>query len=145
MPSPEENAATCREFTQRVFNDHDFSFAEKMMADTFVTQSPPPGYAGDKASTIRMFREMAEQIPDAKTEIVDLIAMGNKVAVRSRISGTDANGFMPGMPPTGKRFQMESIDVLTFDDNGMNTEHYGIADVAGAMTQLGLMPGPGGS
>jgi hypothetical protein len=27
----------------------------------------------------------------------------------------------------------------------MNTEHYGIADVAGVMMQLGLMPAPGGS
>ena len=145
MTTPEENAATCREFTQRVFNDHDFSFAEKMMAETFITHSPPPGYAGDKASTIKMFREMAEQSPDAKTEIVDLIATGNKVAIRSRISGTDTNGFMPGMPATGKPFSMESIDVLTFDENGQNTEHYGIADVAGAMMQLGLTPGPGGS
>ena len=115
------------------------------MAETFITHSPPPGYAGDKGSTIKMFREMADQSPDAKTEIVDLIATGNKVAIRSRISGTDANGFMPGMPATGKPFSMESIDVLTFDENGQNTEHYGIADVAGAMTQLGLMPGPGGS
>jgi steroid delta-isomerase-like uncharacterized protein len=145
MSTPKENAAACREFTQRVFNDHDFSFAEKMMAESFISHSPPPGYAGDKASTIKMFREMAEQVPDARTEIVDLIATDDRVAVRSRISGTDANGFMPGVPATGKSFSMESIDVLSFDENGQNTEHYGIADVPGAMRQLGLMPAPGAS
>jgi hypothetical protein len=37
---------------------------------------------------------------------------------------------------------MESIDVLSFDENGMNTGHRGVNEVAGAMVQLGLMPAP---
>ena len=46
------------------------------------------------------------------------------------------------MPATGKTFSMGAIDVFTFDDGGMNTEHYGVYDIAGTMTQLGLMPTP---
>ena len=49
---------------------------------------------------------------------------------------------MPGMPPTGKSFSMGAIDVFTFDDQGMNTEHYGVYDISGTMMQLGLMPPP---
>ena len=145
MPTPEQNTATCREFNQRVFNEGDVSFAEKMMTDDFVDHSPPPGGTGDKASTIAMFQQMHEQYPDSKAEILDMIAAGDKVAIRTRVTGTDTKGFMPGMPPTGKHYTMETIDVVTFDENGMNTEHYGIADIAGAMMQLGLMPAPGGS
>jgi hypothetical protein len=48
---------------------------------------------------------------------------------------------MPGMPPTNKAFAMGAIDVFTFDDDGMNTEHYGVYDIAGTMQQLGLVPG----
>ena|SRR2546426_4013502 len=143
MTTPEENKAAVREFNQRVFNDGDASFAEKLMADNFVDHSPPPGGAGDKASTIEMFRQMFDQYSGSKSEIVDLIASGDRVAVRSRISGTDTKGFMPGMTPTGKPFTLESIDLLTFDENGLNTEHFGIADISGAMMQLGLMPTPG--
>jgi hypothetical protein len=49
---------------------------------------------------------------------------------------------MPGMPPTGKPFAMGAIDVFTFDAAGMNTGHYGVYDMMGAMGQLGLLPGP---
>jgi predicted ester cyclase len=74
--------------------------------------------------------------------VEDVIASGNKVAVRSTLTGTDTNGFMPGMLPTGKPFSMGAIDVFTFDDAGMNTEHYGVYDIMGAMGQLDLLPGP---
>ena len=144
MATPEQNKESCREFMQRVFNDRDVSFAEKVLRDDFVDHSPMPGSPGDKASTIEMFRQMNEQFPDSSSEVLDMVASGNKVMVRSRSTGTDTKGFMPGMPPTGKKFSVESIDVMTFDENGQNTEHYGIADVAGAMMQLGLMPPPGG-
>jgi predicted SnoaL-like aldol condensation-catalyzing enzyme len=144
MTTPEENKASCREFAERVFNDGDLTYAEKWLSDDFVDHSPMPGTPGNKESTIEMFRQMRERFPDSRMEVLDMVAEGNKVMIRSRNSGTDTNGFMPGTPPTGKAFSMESIDVLTFDENGMNTEHYGIADVPGAMMQLGLMPPPGG-
>src|SRR5512132_1319014 len=114
MTTPEQNMATCREFNERVFNEGDISFAEKMMRDDFIDHSPPPGVTGDKAAS------------------------------RTRMSGTDTKGFMPGMTPTGRPYAIETIDVVTFDEDGMNTEHYGIADIAGAMMQLGLMPAPAG-
>ena len=144
MATPEQNKATCQEFQQRVFNEGDISFAEKMLAEDFVDHSPPPGSAGDKASAVAMFRQMSERFPDSRSETLDLIASGDKVAVRTRVTGTDTNGFMPGMPATGKPFSIETIDVMTFDENGQNTEHHGIADISSAMMQLGLMPPPGG-
>ncbi len=91
-----------------------------------------------------MFTQMSERFPDSTMEIADIFASGDKVVIRSRTTGTDTNGFMPGMPATGKPFTMESIDVMTFDQNGMNSEHYGIPDISGVMMQLGLMPAPGG-
>ena len=141
MATPKENAATCREFIERVFNEGDISFAEKTLSEDFVDHSPPPGMAGDRASMIEMFRMMADQFPDGRTEIIDVVGAGDKVCVRSRMTGTDTNGFMPGMPPTGKPYSAESIDVMTFDENGQNSEHYGIFDVPVVMVQLGLMPG----
>jgi len=92
---------------------------------------------------------MSQRFSDSRTEILDVIASGDRVAVRAKITGTDTSGFMPGMPATGKTFSLETIDVMTFDENGQNAEHhaehYGIADIPGAMTELGLMPGPEGT
>ncbi len=141
MATPEQNAATVRDLIERTLNEGDMAFADKVLSDAYVEKTPMPGSAGDKASAIAMFTMMREQTPDYRIEIEDVIASGDKVAVRSTMHGTDTNGFMPGMPATNKPFAMGAIDVFTFDEAGMNTEHYGIYDIAGTMAQLGLAPG----
>ena len=142
MATPEQNAATTRELIQRVLNEGDLGFAEEVLADSYVEGSPMPGGTADKAGAIAMFGMMRQQTPDMRIEIEDVIASGSKVAVRSTLHGTDTNGFMQGMPPTGKPFSLGAIDVFTFDDAGRNTEHYGVYDMMGAMGQLGLLPSP---
>jgi steroid delta-isomerase-like uncharacterized protein len=141
VATPEQNAATVRDLIQRTMNEGDMAFADKVLSDAYVEQSPMPGGTADKAGAIAMFEMMRQQTPDYRIEIEDVIASGDKVAVRSTMHGTDTNGFMPGMPATNKPFQMGAIDVFTFDDDGMNTEHYGVYDMAGTMMQLGLAPG----
>jgi predicted ester cyclase len=142
MATPEENATTVRELIQRVLNEGDIGFAEKTLSESYVERAPMPSGTADKAGAIAMFTMMREHTPDMHIEIGDVIASGNKVAVRSTMTGTDTTGFMPGMTPTGKPFSMDAIDVFTFDDAGMNTEHYGVYDMMGTMAQLGLLPAP---
>ena len=142
MATPQENAATVRELIQRVLNEGDIGFAEKTLSEGYVERSPMPGGTADKAGAIAMFNMMRTQTPDMRIEIEDVVASGHKVAVRSTLRGTDTEGFMPGMPPTGKPFSMGAMDVFTFDDAGMNTEHYGVYDMMGTMAQLGLLPDP---
>ena len=144
MTTPQENAATVRELVQRVLNEGDIGFAEKTLSEDYVERSPMPSGTADKAGAIAMFSMMRTQTPDMHIEIEDVIASGNKVAVRSTMTGTDTGGFMPGMAPTGKPFSMGAMDVFTFDDAGMNTEHYGVYDIMGTMGQLGLLPDPPG-
>jgi steroid delta-isomerase-like uncharacterized protein len=144
MTTPEENATTVRELIQRTLNEGDIAYAEKILSDDYVEKNPMPGGSADKAGAIAMFEMMRTQTPDMRIEVEDVIASGNKVAVRSTMIGTDTEGFMPGMPATNKPFKMGAIDVFTFDANGMNTEHYGVYDIAGTMNQLGLAPPSGG-
>ena len=142
MTRQEDNATTVRELIQRVLNEGDIGFAEKTLSESYVERSPMPGGTADKAGAIAMFNMMRQQTPDMHIEIEDVIASGDKVAVRSTLTGTDTEGFMPGMPATGKSFAMGAMDVFTFDDAGMNTEHYGVYDIMGTMGQLGLLPAP---
>jgi steroid delta-isomerase-like uncharacterized protein len=141
MTTPEENAATARELVQRVLNEGDIPFADKVLSESYVEGSPMPGGTTDKAGAIAMFTMMREMTPDMHIDIEDVIASGNKVAMRSTMTGTDTTG-MPGMPATGKPYSMGAMDVFTFDDEGMNTEHYGVYDILGMMMQLGHMPTP---
>jgi steroid delta-isomerase-like uncharacterized protein len=144
MSTPNDNAATVRELIERVMNQGDIAFADKVLSDSYVERSPMPGGTADKAGAIAMFEMMREQTPDMRIEIHDVIASGDKVAVRSTMHGTDTNGLMPGMPATNKPFTMGAIDVFTFDQDGLNSEHYGVYDIGGTMMQLGLTPPPSG-
>ena len=99
MATPHENAETVRELIQRVLNEGDIGFAEKTLSESYVERSPMPGGTADKAGAIAMFTMMREQTPDMRIEVEDVIASGNKVAVRSTLTGTDTNGFMPGTLP----------------------------------------------
>jgi steroid delta-isomerase-like uncharacterized protein len=143
MTTPDENAAIARELIQRVLNEGDIGYAEKTLSEEYVERSPMPGGTADKAGAIAMYQMMRSQTPDMHIDIDDVIASGDKVAVHSTLKGTDTNGFMPGMAPTGKPFTVEAIDVFTFDANGQNTEHYGVYDMMGTMVQLGMMQMPG--
>jgi predicted ester cyclase len=93
------------------------------------------------------FQAILDATPDLKVEILDLIATGDRVAIRARYSGTDSGtgwGAPMGAPATGKAFTAEGIDVAILDEEGKFREHYGLIDAPGMMVQLGLMPAPGG-
>ena len=144
MGSPEENKANTRRFIDEVFNRKNFDYAAGAIDESFVEHAPLPGLTPDKAGTIEQFRVLARGTPDIRYEIHDVIASGDRVAVRATYSGTDTGGFMPGMPATNKPYSMEGIDVVRWSNDGKVLEHWGIQDLPSAMVQLGLMPPPGG-
>jgi predicted ester cyclase len=80
--------------------------------------------------------------PDLTAEIHDMVAAGDRVAIRATHRGTDKGGFIPGMPATGKAFEMEAIYIVRVDDAGKIAEHWGVVDTIGTMGQLGLLPSP---
>jgi predicted ester cyclase len=47
------------------------------------------------------------------------------------------------MPPTGKRAEVQLIDIVRFGDDGLAHEHWGVFDQMTMMQQLGFVPDPG--
>jgi predicted ester cyclase len=41
-----------------------------------------------------------------------------------------------GVPPTGKRVEVQLIDIMRFDDSGLVCEHWGVTDMLSLMQQL---------
>jgi len=76
-------------------------------------------------------------------EIHDMIAAGDRVAIRATYRGTDKGGFVPGMPATGKAFEMEALYIVRVNEKGQIAEHWGVVDTIGTMSQLGLLPSRG--
>lgn len=79
--------------------------------------------------------------PDLKFTVEDCFAVGDKVAARVTMSGTQ-NGEFQGMPASGKSFSVQLIDIVRYAD-GKAVERWGSFDAMAFMQQLGMMPAPG--
>lgn len=94
----------------------------------------PPGLAGAKLA----HQASMAAFPDRKVVIRDLIAEGDKVVVRTSMSGTNRGGLpFLGIPANGKRMEgVESVSIYGLVD-GKIFEHWGLNDTLGIMAQLG--------
>jgi steroid delta-isomerase-like uncharacterized protein len=79
--------------------------------------------------------------PDWHLTIEDMIAEGDKVAVRYTTSGTH-QGVFQGIPPTGKKFTATAITIAHFV-NGKADELRSEYDFLGMLQQLGVIPSIG--
>jgi predicted ester cyclase len=70
----------------------------------------------------------------------DLIAEGDKVAVRDRFTAVHDGEFM-GAEPTGNRIEVQGMVIYRIED-GKAAEAWVQADMMGMMQQLGLAPEP---
>jgi predicted ester cyclase len=82
--------------------------------------------------------------PDLAMEVVDMVAYGEKAAVRWRATGTFTGPVrFEGLDPTGGRMEIEGLDLLTIRD-GLIRENRAYTNGAEIARQLGAMP-PAGS
>jgi steroid delta-isomerase-like uncharacterized protein len=79
--------------------------------------------------------------PDARLSIEDIIAEGDRVAVRQTFHGTHQGDLM-GIPPTGKQATATGISIFRWA-NGKAVEHRANYDDLGLLQQLGVIPAMG--
>ena len=110
-----------------------------LLADDFVDHEELPGLAPTKDGVIAFFRMYTAAFPDLRMDPEDVIASGDKAVARVRATGTHQSEFM-GMPPTGRRFDVQLVDIIRFGDDGLAREHWGVLDQMTMMQQLGAIP-----
>jgi steroid delta-isomerase-like uncharacterized protein len=114
----------------------DTTVVDSLVAENLVEhQQMPPGMATGPAGLKALITMYHVAFPDMQITINDMTADSDKVWVHTTMSGT-MKGPMMGMKPTGKTFQMEGFDLIRLE-NGKAVEHWGVADEAGMMQQLG--------
>lgn len=110
-----------------------------LMASDFVEHEQLPGLEPTKEGVLTFFRLQRAAFPDMRMEVQDIIASGNKVAIRVRYTGTHTGDFM-GMPATGRRIDVQLIDIMGMGDDGLVHQHWGVMDQMTMMQQLGVVP-----
>jgi hydroxyacylglutathione hydrolase len=89
--------------------------------------------------------EILGATPDLNFEVISTTTQDERCAVQYRISGTFAGpGTLSGIQPTGARFVVEGVDLLTVSD-GLIQSNEAFPDSIAIPRQLGLMPPQGSS
>jgi len=137
--STEQNKSMFRQMVDEVFNQGNFSVVDEMMADDFVEHEElPPGIPKGREGLKVLMAQFREAFPDFKAVVEDLVAEGDRVVSRMVWAGTQKGEFM-GIPPAGKSFSIEVIDIVRIE-GGKIVEHWGIMDNMAMMQQLGAFP-----
>jgi predicted ester cyclase len=119
-------------------DDLDHYFAD----DFDNSRSGIPGLPGGLAGAKMAHQGVMQSFPDRNVEILDVFGDGDRVFIRTRVTGTNQGGFQAfGVGPNGNPFDIESWSVYRFED-GKAVEHWGMNDALTLGMQLGAFPAP---
>jgi steroid delta-isomerase-like uncharacterized protein len=133
-----DHASTLRRFYDSI-NAGDIEGFGGHLDDDFVEREELPGFPPTKAGVMQYFKMLIAAFPDLRMVPEDVIASGDKVVARVRVTGTHQGSFA-GMSATGRRVEVNLIDIIRFGDDGRAREHWGIIDQLSMMQQLGAIP-----
>ncbi len=142
--STEGNVAVIQRYYD-VLNNNDAAGIDEVIAPDAVFREPGRLLEG-RAALRQRLADFHTAFPDLHCAIDDLVAGGDKVAVRWTLTGTHRGAF-GAFPPTGKPVTLSGIGILRVE-NGMMAEAWGCFDTLGAMQQFGatlMLPGQGGA
>ncbi len=138
MPA-EQNKAAARRFLEET-DKGNLDVIDEQVSPDAVDHNPFPGQAPGAEGVRQVFAMLKAAFPDMSQSIQDMVAEGDRVAIRSTLHGTHRGEFL-GIPATGKQVALPGIDIIRFDEEGKMIEHWGLFDVPLLMQQLGVMPG----
>jgi steroid delta-isomerase-like uncharacterized protein len=129
------NKALLSRFYKEVYVDWNMALADEVLSPQFTSHDwPNDGPTGPQA-----FREyyaaIRSAVPDARYEVDDLIAEGDKVVVRWTLLGTHQGDF-GGIAPTGRPIALKGIAIYRVDD-GKLMERWVVSDLHGLLEEIG--------
>lgn len=129
----DRNKEVARQIIERIFVRQEDAAIDELVAEDFVphTFGPmPPGREGLREG----MKRAGAGLSDPKFEIQDMIAEGDRVAVRVTTSARQTGPFM-GLESSGNRYSIDEIHIFRIRD-GQLVEHWHQFDKMGLMQQL---------
>ena len=127
------NKELVRRFYKEVYVDWNMSRADEVLSPQFMSHDwPETGPTGPKAFRA-YYAAIRSAVPDARYEVDDLIAEGNRVVVRWRLVGTHKGAFK-GIAPTGRPIVLKGIAIYRVED-GQLIERWVVSDLYGALEE----------
>ena len=134
-----EKEARLREFYDQVMNAHNPAMIDSFCTAEFVDHQADPHYPAGIAGLKAAFNDFFAAFPDVHVTTNSIKAWGDTVMSHITMTGTNSGSWM-GMPPTGKQFNIEGMDLIILKDRKAS-ERWGYSEEMKMMTQLGMMGG----
>jgi steroid delta-isomerase-like uncharacterized protein len=109
MSDTDTNKQTVRRLFD-AFDAADDRAMDELMAEGVVVHGTPPGYSGDGGGWKRLAADIKAAVPDQRSEIEDVVAEGDRVAVRFTSRGTH-KGELFGVPASNRAVTVTGIEV----------------------------------
>lgn len=130
----EKHKEIARFISQKVVNEKDYAPIEAYLTDDYVYH----GLGGMTAQTPQGFKAAIEgfhaAIPDLKSEILDMVAEGDRLVLRFNFTGTHQGEFL-GFPASGARLHFEGMIMRRFVD-GKVAEDWDYFDFPTVVAQI---------
>jgi predicted ester cyclase len=115
---------------------------DKHFAADYRNHAAMPGMPSDLATAKKAHAMAMQAFPDRNVELLDVIAEGDRVSIRTRVTGTNTGGaFWFGAPANDRSIDFESWALYRLED-GKVTESWGLNDGMAALIQLGTWEPP---
>ena len=128
------NKELLRRFYKDVYVDWDMSLADAVVSPRFTSHDWPDGGPTGPRAFREYYAAMRAAVPDARYEVDDLIAEGDKVVVRWRLLGTHEGSFQ-GIAPTGRAITLKGIAIYRVD-RGKLMERWVVSDLHGLLDDI---------
>ncbi len=139
MSESEANKAVVLRLVERVWNGHNLDLVDELFAADFDNG---PGQPRGPAPVKEWHRSTRESFPDLCYSVEEVLAEGNRLALRWTASGTQRGRFGP-IPPTGKVATYAGVHFFTVEE-GLISDLWATNDTLGKVIQLGaeVVPPP---
>jgi predicted ester cyclase len=128
------NKWVARVVLEEIFPANDEAALREVISEEFVNHEAPDGTPPGLGAITMFMHLLNDAFSEQHWAIEDVIAEGDKVAIRCTHSGVHTGTYF-GQPPTGKRFAYRQMHVLRIVD-GKAVEHWAVRDDASLMRQL---------
>jgi predicted ester cyclase len=144
MPSDPDHEQTTRRCYEQLWNQRDRSV---------ITEWIDPGYVGHltrRAEPVlgvegftAFVDELLSAMPDLAMVLEDVVARGDRVASRIRLTGTHL-GPIDGYAPSGAHMDTTYLAIERYGPDGRCVEEWVHSDDLGIARQIGALPAAGG-
>ena len=139
----DQNRAIVRRYYDEVLNGGTVAVLDEIAVEDYIENDPFPGMGNGREQLKLRAGALLSAFSPCTFKIEDIVAEGDRVAVRWRSRGTQSGEFM-GIPPTNRSYEIAGIDFHRLADGRM-AEHWHVVDQLSQLQQLGLLPSSQGA